>query len=391
MKVAVTHAFSRRNAGDGLLVDLTLELLREAGVADDDVRVLALDATSFADLRPRHHVEQVPGEPVPRPSRALLRAAREVARTGARVLGRDKPGHVEALVDGAACVAVGGGYLVADSVVRSGGVLLNHLPQIVAAGRTRAPSLYLPQSIGPLRGPVGLAARKALAGVDVLYVRDDETFRELAGLTDVRRCPDLAVLQLAHAFATLPRHEGGGAVVVVPRALPRAPGHHDRLRALGHALAAAGIAPAWAVQADVDGPRSDAAFLGRLGVPSAGPLGAVLRAAEGTGRAGVVVSVRLHGAIASLLAGWPAIHLSYERKGWGAYEDLGLAEFVHDVRSFDVDRVVAQARALRDDPRALFDRVAARLPALHAARRDLLDELARRLCRPGPPATPDPR
>jgi polysaccharide pyruvyl transferase WcaK-like protein len=96
------------------------------------------------------------------------------------------------------------------------------------------------------------------------------------------------------------------------------------------------------------------------------------------GTPGVVVSVRLHGAIASLLAGWPAIHLSYERKGWGAYQDLGLDEWVHDARAFDVEKVAAQARELARDPSPMFARIEARLPQLLGARAGLVDELRRR-------------
>jgi polysaccharide pyruvyl transferase WcaK-like protein len=371
--LALTHAFSRKNAGDGLLVDLSLALLDEAGVGGPH-RLLCLDPHSFVDLASRHDVRLVPGEPRARPSFALVGASVELLRSTAAALPlTSRGGLVDDLlrtVDG--IVAVGGGYLVADSLVRSGGVALNHLPQILAAGRRDVPSVFLPQSIGPLLGPVGLATRQALSRIDVVYARDDVTFRELQGVTDVRRCPDLAVLQLAHRLSSISRPQGGSAgdIIVVPRELPNAPGYHQRLLALGRALPR----PRWAVQADVDGPRSDRRFLGVLGVPDAGNLGQL----TASGTPGVVVSVRLHGAIASLLAGWPAIHLSYERKGWGAYQDLGLDEWVHDARSFDVDKVAAQAADLAHNPAPMFARIESRLPHLLGARTALVDELRRR-------------
>lgn len=391
--IAILHAFSRKNAGDGLLVDLTLRLLEEAGVARRDCRVLALDPASFSDL---DDVRAVPGEPRgARPSRKLAGAALELARAGAAELPvvrtRAHGGAIGRLLDDVrGVVAVGGGYLVADSTVRQGGVMLNHMPQLLAAGRLssrddraerarvpsmRVPSIYLPQSIGPLRGAAGALARRALSRIDVIYARDDETFAELRGLTDVRRCPDLAVLELASSLRSIkqPVSANGNtaSTLIVPRALPNAPGYHDLLRALGSAVPS----PRWAVQADVDGPRSDRRFLGTLGVRDDGDL-ATLLARE---TPGVVVSVRLHGAIASLLAGWPAIHLSYERKGWGAYQDLGLDEWVHDARRFDVDTVRAQVAELHANPRKLFARIEERLPALLSARRDLVHELATRL------------
>jgi hypothetical protein len=260
-------------------------------------------------------------------------------------------------------------------VIRSGGVLLNHLTQILAAGRARTPSIYLPQSVGPLKGPVGELTRRALASIDVLYVRDDETLRELGSITEVRRCPDLAVLRLAELLGSIRMPTGGqqGPTILVPRELPRAPGYHGKLLGLGAAVSS----PLWAVQADVEGPRSDRRFLGVLGARDAGDLTTLLKRHV----SGVVVSVRLHGAIAALLAGWPAIHLSYERKGQGAYEDLGIAEYVHDARNFDVEKIREQVDALHRDPAPLFARIRARQQTLLDAYRTLVDDVAARLRR----------
>lgn len=376
--IVILHAFSRKNAGDGLLVDLTLRVLEQAGVPGP-YRVLALDPSSFPELT---DVRRVPGEPRARPSPALVGATLEVLRSAGSEVVPGPHGVVERLLkDARGIIAVGGGYLVADSVVRQGGVLLNHLAQILAAGRSKAPSIYLPQSIGPLQGPIGALTRAALSRVDVLYARDDETFAELRGLTEVRRCPDLAVLRLAEELERITRPTGHpaaanrGPTLLVPRELPHAPGYHDRLRALGRAVTPlTSTPPVWTVQADVDGPRSDRRFLQTLGVSDGGNLGDRLR----SDHPGVVVSVRLHGAIASLLAGWPAIHLSYERKGWGAYQDLGLDEWVHDARSFDVEKVRDQAAALHADPSPLFDRIEARLPALLESHRALIADVAAR-------------
>jgi polysaccharide pyruvyl transferase WcaK-like protein len=82
------------------------------------------------------------------------------------------------------------------------------------------------------------------------------------------------------------------------------------------------------------------------------------------GLPGVVVSTRLHGAVQSLLAGVPAVHLGYERKSWSAYEDLGLSDYVHNARSFDPAAVAAQALALVPDPSAFWQRIEERRPAL---------------------------
>lgn len=369
--IAVTHAFSRKNAGDGLLVDLTLELLAEAGIPASQCRVLALDAPSFADLP---QAVEVPGEPRAQFSASLVGAALELLRAGGGEVGLGGGRVSRMLADARGVVAVGGGYLVADSVVRSGGVLLNHLPQILAAGRAAMPSIYLPQSIGPLRGLAGELTRRALSRIDVIYARDDETLAELQGVTTVRRCPDLAVLSLARrcqAIRTRASSLAPGPVLLVARNLPGAREYRARLRELAGHL----DSPLWPVQADVDGSRSDRHFIERLGMPAAGRLASLLEREV----PGVVVSVRLHGAIESLLAGWPAIHLCYERKGWGAYQDLGLEAWAHDARRFDPRLVAEQAHALRADPSPMFEQIENRAAKLRAKRRELVAELASRL------------
>ena len=92
-----------------------------------------------------------------------------------------------------------------------------------------------------------------------------------------------------------------------------------------------------------------------------------------------MISVRLHGAIASLIAGRPAVHLAYERKGWGAYEDLGLGDYVHDARRFDPDLVADQVDRLARDPSAFWDCIAKAAPDLRAQYDKLVGELRRRL------------
>ena len=159
--------------------------------------------------------------------------------------------------------------------------------------------------------------RARLARVDRIYVRDDLTLSELA-LPNCRRVGDLAVMKLARRIGEIQPRTPTGRPVIVDRDLPRPGGC---LPALDRR--AAGLeAPLWAAQADAPGPRSDLAFCRLLGREGDGSFADVLRGSA----PGVVISVRLHGAISALLAGWPAIHLSYESKGWGAHEDLGIRD-----------------------------------------------------------------
>jgi polysaccharide pyruvyl transferase WcaK-like protein len=117
--------------------------------------------------------------------------------------------------------------------------------------------------------------------------------------------------------------------------------------------------------------KSDRTFYDDLAITPDGRLLELL-AAGGTGP---VVSVRLHGALQSVLAGVPAVHLGYERKSWGAYEDLGLGEYVHDARRFDPEAVAAQVRALQADPTSFWSAVAVRQPDLVAMSDRLTEDL----------------
>jgi len=359
----ILHGFSRRNAGDGLLVDLTLQALADAGVDPQDCALLALDPESFADLEGVH---RAPGEPAARPSLRLGIAGLELI-ADAIALGR-----VARLTRGVrGLIAVGGGYLIADSAIRKMGVLFNHLVQLRVAARSPMPTVYLPQSIGPLEGLVGRMTARSLKSIDRLYVRDDQTLAEISG-NNTRRCADLAVMKLAREMAVSPWQESGDQhTVIVGRDLPRPHNYVERLRQLARNVQS----PLWAVQADVEGPRSDRAFYQRLGLNNAGPLAQMLA----TGRPGVVVSVRLHGAIAALIAGRPAIHLAYERKGWGAYEDLGIARFVHDARTFDPAKVAAQVKELHENPGPLWAQVREAVPALRDQYEDLVLDLRARM------------
>ncbi|MFZ5654734.1 MAG: polysaccharide pyruvyl transferase family protein [Pseudomonadota bacterium] len=369
--ILIAHAFSRRNEGDGLLVDLTMETLRQAGIHTDEFCVLALDAASFADLP---NVVQAPGEWAARVTPRLFKAGVEVGLDllSSMLEPRLALGTVASVARKArGIVAVGGGYLVTDSINRQLGVLVNHLIQLRIASRIQAPTVYLPQSVGPLGGPIGAWVRAKLRGVDRIYVRDAESETELRS-SNSRRCPDLAVLKLSRTFSDIKLKETDpSSTVLVLRDLPNANGYTSRLIRLIENVSD----PVFAVQADVEGPRGDRAFYGRLRIPSAGSFSELRK----NGPPRVVVSVRLHGAISALMAGFPAVHLAYERKGWGAYADLGLEDYVHDARNFSPDAVAKQVREIQADPTGFWRRVENACAALREKHDELVSDLRGRL------------
>jgi polysaccharide pyruvyl transferase WcaK-like protein len=351
--IGVLHAYSRANAGDGLLVDLTVERLARQGVGRDELVLVALAPETFPEI-PHRRPAGSAGRALD--GRALRGIGHGAALLRSRRLGRGP------LAECSALVAVGGGYLRTPDAVSSLGTALNHLPQLAVAARDDRPSAYLPQSIGPLRGPVGAVVRRLLGGIDRVFVRDDVSRAELDIVPGVERMPDLAVLELAERGVG--PAAAGEAVVLVGRAVDGLPDAGDRLRAIAGHLP---MPVLFAVQAAGDARKSDATFYDRSGLTAAGRLDDVLAG----GRAGVVVSVRLHGALMAILAGVPAVHLAYDRKGPAAFQDLGLGRFCLDVQAADPHAVARLTAELTADPAPYWAALAAQRPQLLERSRDL--------------------
>lgn len=364
--IGVLHAYSRTNAGDGLLVDLTVDRLERLGVGPDELVVVALDPDSFAGLPHRAGV----GTRSRGLSWDLVPAARRSgALAGSALTGRATGEVARQLARCDGLVAVGGGYLRAVDATSSVGTALNHLPQLLAAARSRVPAVYLPQSIGPLRGPVGRAVVRALRHVDAVCVRDRWSAAELGTVPGLRRMPDLAVLDLGERWDEITTARTDGRVAFVARQVRHASGYEGAVQAVARGL---GRRAVWAVQTEGDRTKSDAVHYERLGVAAGGSLADLLA----TGGLSVVVSVRLHGALMALRAGVPAIHLAYDRKGPAAFADLGLSEWCFDVRSVDPVTLDAAVGALAADPRSYWNRLSAEVPQLRKASAGL-DEVMR--------------
>jgi hypothetical protein len=178
--------------------------------------------------------------------------------------------------------------------------------------------------------------------------------------------PDLAALRLGRTLQTGLQPTHGRRQIVIARDLAF-PSYHARLRALQRCLPAD-----WAVHSRALG-QDDSLYYRKLGVPIAGESIDLFS----SGTAGVVISVRLHGALQAILAGIPAIHLGYEYKGSGAFADLGLTEWLHDAGSFDPEAVAQQARDLIRDPRRYWDRLGSHTQKLVDADVALVDRVRR--------------
>ncbi|WP_126283920.1 polysaccharide pyruvyl transferase family protein [Burkholderia stagnalis] len=377
--VALLHAYSACNSGDGLLVDLSVGLLKEAFGAATRVSIVAADPASFPqydDVRPA-------------PVLADRGAARLAGAAGA-ALPVDMNGRLRALrgllAEADLIAGVGGGYLRARDTVEALKLEAGHLLQMRAAKASGKPAVYLPQSIGPAHTtlPVGAHLRGLLASFDNVFVRDDRSLAFLAANPNTRRAPDLAVLDFGHRRdAILQRaSQSGDAVRHIAFVLRRAPGWNHAQRARYAASIArlieqvsASCRVSFAVQSTGRG-NDDIAYYRDIGIRDAlVPLRTLL---DGD-RPDAVISVRLHGALESVLHGVPAFHVSYERKGFGAYADLRLGDWVVNGADFDPDYVArtvlapGATAAFWQAAHAGFDEIRAGrlqvIDALRAARR----------------------
>ncbi|MDI9915075.1 polysaccharide pyruvyl transferase family protein [Rhodococcus sp. IEGM 1379] len=348
MNVLILHGYSADNAGDGLLVHETISLVRDALGENSAITVAASHPETFSELDAR-----------------IVDSS--ICRTGYR---RAYIGLLRSLDQFDVVIGVGGGYLRAGYPIEMLKTLLIHGPQLWAASRTSTPTVYLPQSVGP----AGRFAAKAIAArmkkIDSFYVRDDRTSSQY-GTTGAVRASDLAIL------SARPLERTGSKVDCVPVISVRAvrgrvsPLVIDFARQVGQFDGY--VQSTTGGNNDIDAMRSLGArdIVSREGLMTP-PVDAPRR---------IVVAVRLHAALMALRAGHLVIHLAYERKGFGAFQDLGLEEYVHNVNKFEPARVFRQMNALIEDDneqRKYLDRVDAALQTSPTARQALVEDLRRR-------------
>lgn len=341
--VLVLHGYSADNAGDGLLVQETLGVVREA-LPESKVTLLASRPETFAD------VDGIVLPTVPT-RRGWDKRTRRVLRE---------------IDNYDLIVAVGGGYLRAGNLVEAAKSGLVHLPQLRAAARTTKPTVYLPQSVGPARLGTSRYLTRLLKRIDVVMLRDDRSVAEFGGGNSIR-VPDLATAAIAAG------RRAGAAVDPVPILSIRSV--RGRINPDIHELAAA-IAPYDGYIQSITGGNDDRAASATLDPRRVLPRAELLGATAPR----VVVAVRLHAALMALAAGHYVVHLAYERKGFGAFGDLDLGDWVHPVNSFDPVTVAQQVRALISDAdvRDEYDSsIAASADELLRARRALVERIAR--------------
>ncbi|WP_408511392.1 glycosyltransferase [Paraburkholderia phytofirmans] len=337
-EVYLLHAYSSHNSGDGLLVKLSLRAIREAGFRQRVV-VVCLDPASFDGYLDDPAIE-------------LISLWRFVARTLAHAWLRRSP----------VFFGVGGGYLRAGTWREGCKTLVAHGLQIVCASlwRPRA-RIYFPQSVGPFSTAPGHVLKWLVRRhVDMIFLRDDKSALELNHRHAVR-IGDLVVLEISKR----PREPNLAASDCAVGGSPRkvyfvfrdlsgksySEAYIAKLRRLVKLTPDSSLA----LQSAGRGNSDDVFYQRVFGVESAPLLRDVIQSEQA-----VVVSVRLHGSLESVLGGLPSIHIAYERKGQAAYGDLGLKEYAFHAESFDPNAVAASIEKLRLDPAPFWQQLARR-------------------------------
>lgn len=339
--ICIAHCYSTSNSGDGLLVELALDRVQRL-FPNEDVVLVALDPDSFSGSCLGWGYESVYGATVPN--------AVGMALAGA--IGGRRPVR-QLFAESRLILGVGGGYLRGGSCKEALKSSLSHLSQLIAVSCSGTPAVYLPQSVGPFDAAYSSMVKRFLANVDTVCVRDDRSADLLHDLGNIVRIPDLAVLKQAEYLAvanTSSNVDGaykGGRILVARELTSSGTTYIRTLREL--------VSSGFEVALQAQGRGNDDTSISETisGKSSLRSLADEIAASPGA----VVVSTRLHGALTALMSGCPAIHLAYERKGWGAFDDLNLSEYVLNARSASSRQVLELTRRIEEDPAAYWDRV----------------------------------
>jgi polysaccharide pyruvyl transferase WcaK-like protein len=347
--ILVAHAYSANNRGDGLLVDETVRLVRKAFPDEREIIVAAADPTTF----PQYQTVPSMG-----PQGGAARIAHFMG-VAAKLAGRQAGGKIDlsplsTLARRAnLIVAVGGGYMRSGNCEEAVKTTLAHTAQAYAMVDSGTPTVYLSQSVGPFRTPLGPLMRDALSKLDVLFVRDDRSLSDMRDSPNVKRVPDLAILKLFGQADTQSFQNNFAKTYLIARALNKPKNIQQKY--VQSLLRLRELLPDIEITLQSSGRgNDDVSFYDEMGWGR--NFRTISQAVKESGP-GVVISVRLHGALQSLIDGCPAVHLSYERKGWGAYEDLGISPWVHNVHNFDPTLVASQVKQLSATSQVYWARI----------------------------------
>jgi len=311
-KIFLLHAYSPKNSGDGLLVKLSIDKIREIGLTET-INVVCIDPTNFREyLNKEINVNVI-----------------SIFTFLTMGLNNSFRKHTTSFY------GVGGGYMRSAYFKEGLKTTLAHGSQLIIKRLFRnSKSFYFPQSVGPLKGIWGTVLKVLMNHIEVICVRDDKSLIELKNVgKEVNRTPDLVADKILEKVSTINKRKTDikQGVCFVFRDLPKSKAGSEyiqKIKQLFNSFPNSFLA----LQSEGRG-NNDSSFYSKVfdqkEIPS---LKSVLKSNNP-----LVVSVRLHGSLETILNGVPSYHLSYERKGFAAYSDLGLSDYVQHAAHFDIN------------------------------------------------------
>lgn len=353
VEILLLNCYSSKNSGDGLLVDLAIDKIKKDHGEDVNIKIVCSDVESFESKYDAYPNEYAHNKNFLNYLKILIKFFLYTLTGRYQSSLYSRLGHFDYVY------SVGGGYMRFGNVFESIKTSIVHLTQIAwVVSENSYSHVLLPQSIGPLRFiPKSIIKKLIGNSFQTVYVRDDRSLNELS-VIGVRaiRAKDMAAnklcLRMTEPDFVIPESNNDTCVLIL-RDLRRGNAFNQMfLKKI--AAATNGFSNViYAVQSAV-GSNNDADFYKLNGISDYINVKDALIAHPGA----VVISVRLHGAIESLLEGFRTIHLSYERKGFGAYEDLGIPEFVDNVYSFNESSLVEKIASIKCiEPKQFFEKI----------------------------------
>jgi polysaccharide pyruvyl transferase WcaK-like protein len=270
--------------------------------------------------------------------------------TAARALGTVSSRHVNAVLD-ASGFAVGDQWS-SESIARDAATFARHK-------KRGAPIVLLPQAFGPFRkADVARAARSLFSNIDLICVRDAESYRHVAELRGTDQSmllsPDITIaLEVKHR-KTAGRSSDARRIAIVPNInLAARSADSDALARYAHslfsmnqALLGHGLDPFFLVHSSQGDPRVIEAVeqLGQVkvvvpkdGLDAKGIIG------ESTG----IIAGRYHAIVSALSQGVPAVAHSWSHKYGALLSDFGVDRGLVD--PFDAEGSVMELLELIGD------------------------------------------
>jgi colanic acid/amylovoran biosynthesis protein len=405
----VSHVYSRDNAGDAALLSVLLEDLRRAGF-DEHIPILTMEPHPTGDtfdgypLHPSFTLHAL-NRYKSRSLKALYSVyvlvwttfytSRSRCSGWRPPLGTELKEVVRRLEDTDVVIPVGGGYLRGKKGFTSTVELALLLHLLVISKMLGKPVILHSQSIGPFGNRLqAVMASKVLRRVDLIIAREDITTEILeslgvtanvvrsvdagfvfqpAGTSDLRQRLNIsddslvigitvrqwldkagqdryeqAVAEFADAMIDL--HQAH--VVFIPQVTSEY--HNDDDRVASHRVASRMRRQALVVTAKHDH-RATKVLYGGLNV---------------------LVGTRFHSVIFSLTSMVPALAIEYEHKTSGIMRDLGLDEWVLDIREVTGDKLIDRFESMLEHRSEYLEQLRDVLPGYQRRARQTMNRVA---------------